>query len=198
MVKGILFVDYSTYRTWNYRKHEIPNEIYLREVVIFERLLSKIDREGEFLNIAERYHEALVSYGVDTYKRYLKLRKIDTVDEFYSYLYCFLLKYNEKTAMKRHQERYNFMQKQKKELTINQQEALLKTIARGTRDMICDIAKQIKSTDALAVTREFCEYLENKHPGGVSVFFRSHNIKSTSELVKLVKCVIDHNLEVIA
>ena len=197
-MKGILFVDYSTFQTWNYRKPEISNEIYLREVVIFERLLSKVDREGELLNIAERYHEALVSHGVDTYKRYLKLRKIDTVDEFYSYLYCFLQKYHGKTAMKRHQERYEFMQKQKKELTINQQEALLKTIARSTRDMICDIAKRIQSTNALVVTREFCEYLENKHPGGVSVFFRSHNIKSTSELVELVKCVIDHNLEVIA
>ena len=189
-MKELLKVDYSTYRSWNYRRREIPNDVYLREIVIFERLLSSEERIGAFYKVARRYHEALAGHGMDTYQRYLKLRKIETVDEFYSHLHDFLSRYHSVTKKERAQERYEEMKK-KGPLTLLQQVAILKKINKATRQAIYDISVRLNSTDAILVMREFCDYLDTRS-GGVSNFIKQHNIQSTSEFLALIQCVIDN------
>lgn len=182
-----LVVDYNTYRSCKYRRVEIQAADYLREIVVFERLLSSEERRGAFYNVAERYHEALKRQGVDDYQRYLKLRKIETVDDFYSYFYNFLTRYRRMSAKERVQEAYlsKKMRYNKKELTV------LKKATKATCRSICDISARLETTDAALVMREFCKELDKK-TGGVSAFVRTHNIESTSELLTLIRIVVKY------
>lgn len=190
-MKQHLVVDYSTYRSWKYRRREIPADIYLNEVAIFERALTKAQRQMSFYKIVKAYHQSLMKMEMSDYLRYLKRRKIEKVDDFYSHLRVFLTRYRQMSVKERISEAYIFNKKK----NANREESALQKATKTMCRSIYDISVQLDSNDAIIVMREFCKELDAK-PGGVAAYLKIHNIRSTIELLALVRFVIESGEDV--
>ncbi len=176
-----LAITYHTYRSWKYRRREIQADVYLNELVLFERALTKEQGEEPFYTIAKMYHRELEKLEMWEYLRYLKRRRIETADDFYSHLHDFLSRY-------RGYHKEAGMMKQVEEVCLK---SLLEKTTKALRKDIYDTMKDIGSTNQALVMREFCNRVEKK-AGGLSFALRSHNITSTKELYMIVKYVVEH------
>lgn len=176
-----LVITYHTYRSWKYRRRDIPADVYLNDLVLFERALTKEQREEPFYTVAKRYHRWLAELETRDYLRYLKRRRIESVDDFYSHLHVFLSRYRGY-----HQEAG--VVKPVEEVDLK---SILEKTTKALRKDIYDTMKDIGSTNQALVMREFCNRVEKK-AGGLSFALRSHNITSTKELYMIVKYVVEH------
>ena len=176
-----LAITYNTYRSWKYRRRDIPADVYLNDLVLFERALTKEERQASFYTIAKMYHRELEKLEMWEYLRYLKRRRIETADDFYSHLHVFLSRYRGY-----HQEAGAVKSVEEVDL-----KSILEKTTKALRKDIYDTMKGIGSTNQALVMREFCNRVEKK-AGGLSFALRSHNITSTKELYMIVKYVVEH------
>lgn len=179
-MKQKLSINYITFQNWKYRRRDIQPDVYLNEVALFERALTKAERGGSFYTVAKIYHRRLMCSDEKKYFRYLKRRGIETSDDYYSHLHVFLTRYRNSN---KHREREAVMEAGLKDV--------LEKTTKALRKDIYDVMKDIGSTDHARVMREFCNRAERK-TGGLSFIIRNYNIASIRELYMIVKYVVEH------
>lgn len=199
-MEQILTINYSTFETWKYRKRDIPNDLYLNDLVTFERSLPRLQRIGEFCEIAMNYHHALMGYGLEYYRHYLKRRKIEDVNDFFSYFYLFLTKYNGSSKEEMVNHRIEQKRLDNKMKHPNRQALVREKTTIAIRRMIFKVMHEFDTTDASLIMRKFFDEIEKKNTftGCVSGFCRTHHIKSIGEFLAIIEFIGENYDEFIA
>ena len=157
-------INHNTYQNWSYRRREFDSELYLNELVLFERLIPKGERRGTFYNVIKTYHRQLMKMEAREYLRYLKRRGIETSDDFYSYFHLFISRYQEVGRAKPLQDQFLKVKEDEKKAFLAIETKVFQKSTKRFRKAIFDKMIELKSQDPVEVMRHFCDELEEgKH-----------------------------------
>lgn len=184
-----LTINYDTFQRWKYRKVNIDYKTYLQEIVAVERCVPQLTREsGSLYKVAKAYHKCLEALENDAYFKYLKKRKIHTIDDFYSYLHAFYTRYRESDFGRENKLDVFNMKKTKKK--VDESNILAKT-SRPFRRLIYRQMMQLDTVDPALIMRKTMEVID-QDPRNL---LYENKIITTSDFLRVIEYVINHTDE---
>lgn len=184
-----LTINYDTFQRWKYRKVNIDYKTYLQEIVAVERCVPQLTREsGSLYKVAKAYHKRLEALENDAYFKYLKKRKIHTIDDFYSYLHAFYTRYRESDFGRENKLDVFFMKNTKKK--VDESNILAKT-SRPFRRLIYRQMMQLDTVDPALIMRKTMEVID-QDPRNL---LYENKIITTSDFLRVIEYVINHTDE---
>ena len=184
-----LTINYDTFQRWKYRKVNIDYKTYLQEIVAVERCVPQLTREsGSLYKVAKAYHKRLEALENDAYFKYLKKRKIHTIDDFYSYLHAFYTRYRESDFGRENKlDVFNMKNTKKK---VDESNILAKT-SRPFRRLIYRQMMQLDTVDPALIMRKTMEVID-QDPRNL---LYENKIITTSDFLRVIEYVINHTDE---
>lgn len=184
-----LTINYDTFQRWKYRKVNIDYKTYLQEIVAVERCVPQLTREsGSLYKVAKAYHKRLEALENDAYFKYLKKRKIHTIDDFYSYLHAFYTRYRESDFGRENKLDVFMMKNTKKK--VDESNILAKT-SRPFRRLIYRQMMQLDTVDPALIMRKTMEVID-QDPRNL---LYENKIITTSDFLRVIEYVINHTDE---
>lgn len=184
-----LTINYDTFQRWKYRKVNIDYKTYLQEIVAVERCVPQLTREsGSLYKVAKAYHKRLEALENDAYFKYLKKRKIHTIDDFYSYLHAFYTRYRESDFGRENKLDVFMMKNTKKK--VDESNILAKT-SRPFRRLIYRQMMQLDTVDPALIMRKTMEVIDQDP----RKLLYENKIITTSDFLRVIEYVINHTDE---